>query len=40
MVQSLGLAQQFLAHGAQGDLLAEQGLDAAGVAATVLRFRG
>jgi len=36
IVQTLGLAQQFLPHGQRSVLLAAQDLDAAGVAASVL----
>ena len=35
-VQTLGLPKQFVPHGRRGDLLADAGLDAAGIAASVL----
>jgi 1-deoxy-D-xylulose-5-phosphate synthase len=36
-VEVLGLAQEFLPHGSRGELLAAEGLDAAGIAASVRR---
>jgi len=39
-VQTLGLAQQFLPHGARGNLLAAQGLDPPGIVASALRRLG
>ena len=36
-VLSLGLAKDFVPHGRRGDILAAAGLDAAGIAASILR---
>jgi deoxyxylulose-5-phosphate synthase len=36
----LGLGQEFLDHGSRRALLTEQGLDAAGIAAAVVRALG